>query len=291
MKVGILGANGYIGKKVSDFFSERGKHEIELITRSKDSMSVDDAFASDIDIIINCVGRVGKPSVEEFHNNQIAETEAHDANVGFVSHLLLLRQMFSKGLIHLSTGCFFAGDNFFEEHEHPNFLTNRYLETKWAGEREIMSHHGNNDRGVAICRIRMPFDNEVSPRNLSNKYLNYKNLLAGKNSVTYIPHLCEALHMMVDAYNLGESIGGIYHFVNPFPVETILTQKLIKRYWGVHKEIVDVVGKVERSVCTLSSAATRDKFESFGKTFPFTKSYEPYCESFKILKSKIPTLE
>ena len=291
MKVGIIGANGYIGKKVSDFFSERGKHEIELITRSKESLSVDDAFASDIDIFINCVGRVGKPSVEEFDTSTMAYGQAVESNISFVRHLLLLRQMFSKGLIHLSTGCFFKGDNFFEEHEHPNFITNAYLETKWKAEQEIMNNDGNSDRGVAICRIRMPFDNEVSPRNLSNKYLNYKKLLTGKNSITYIPHLCEALHMMVDAYKLGENIGGIYHFVNPFPIDTILTQKLINRYWGIEKEIVEVVGRVERSVCTLSNAASRDKFESFGKTFPFTKCYEPYCESYKILKSKIPTLE
>jgi dTDP-4-dehydrorhamnose reductase len=279
MKVSIEGSSGYIGGKIKSYFESDGKHELVLPKREEPK--------EEVDLVINCVGRVGKPNLDEFKDSGLDGELA--TNFSYVNDLLQYHK--HTPIIHLSTGCLFNGEKFFEEHEHPNFTYNEYYESKFRAERMLMNRKAWKSDLISIIRFRMPFDGEPSPRNLICKYLSYETLHRSRESITYIPQFCEALHMMVDAYESGNKIGGIYHFVNPFPITTDITQKACNLYFKLKKEFKDMRFEVSRSSCTLSTAQTRDKFESFGKSLPFTRCRELYVESFEKLKKsgyKVP---
>tara|TARA_Y100000004_G_scaffold127628_1_gene143662 strand:- start:4501 stop:5352 length:852 start_codon:yes stop_codon:yes gene_type:complete len=279
MKVCILGNTGYIGGKLRSYFESEGKHDLYLPIRGEHE------DMNGVDLVINCIGRVGSPNLDEYDSSQIMG-EAIDSNVAKVAFFTGLCEALDIPLIHLSTGCFFKGDDFFEEHEFPNFLDNGYVKSKRDAENILMDSEFFKSDNIAIIRFRMPFDGIPHPKNLLCKYLSYETLHPCVNSMTYIPHFCEAVHMLVDANQEGNKIGGIYHFINPYPIDTTLTAKAIKHNYGIDKPIRRMQFLVERSECTLSNAQSSDKFKSFGKSLPFTKCYDVYLESWKSLKRK-----
>ena len=233
MKILILG-KGYIGtalyKQLStcydvDFISQKEinytKRSIlkEYIERQKECVS----------LIINTCGYTGRPNVDACESN-ISDTWYYNVitpvNIQKVCKDLMIP------LIHISSGCIYTGyDKEFTEEDEPNFgmmsnVSSWYSKTKHACEMMLV------DTPVYIFRIRMPFDESNSDRNILTKLLKYDNIINMKNSLTNIEDLCTfVLYFTTDL--LEEEVQypyGVYNVVNPSPIET---QDIITRMKSV----------------------------------------------------------
>ena len=132
-----------------------------------------------------------------------------------------------------------------------------YSKTKHACE--MMMH----DKDVYILRIRMPFCNTTSERNIIMKLLKYDNIINEVNSMTCIGDLCEFIMLfMVDIVER-DTPGipyGIYNVVNPKPPATRDILHIMKQYnifnknWNmITTEQLLKTTKANRSNCILSS--------------------------------------
>ena len=121
---------------------------------------------------------------------------------------------------------------------------------------------------TTTLRIRMPFCDYDSPRNLLIKLLKYDNLVKFKNSLTSIDDLSFFVNKFIER-QLYKSDPGIYNVTNPGAVDaaeiiSILSKNnLINENW----KFVDIENlnlKANRSNCVLSS----EKLASMGLSLP-----------------------
>jgi dTDP-4-dehydrorhamnose reductase len=121
---------------------------------------------------------------------------------------------------HVSSGCIYSGRRSdvagWREEDEPNFSFRSppcsfYSGTKALGE-EVLEGAENS----YIWRLRIPFNEESSPRNYFQKLLNYDSLLEAENSVS---HLEEFVQQCVECFEK-EVEPGIYNMTNPGSVTT-----------------------------------------------------------------------
>ena len=180
------------------------------------------------DVVINAAGKTGKPNVDWCETHKL---ETLRANVTGPLILLEETQRIGAKLVHMSSGCIYAGDNGgggFKEEDEPNFHGSYYARTKGWADQML------KEFDVLILRIRMPFDGSVHPRTLVGKLLKYTRVLDEPNSITYIPDFIDAAKKLIEK---GKS--GIYNITNP---GAISPYEIMMRY----KEVVDSTHQFER---------------------------------------------
>ena len=128
---------------------------------------------------------------------------------------------------HVSSGCIYSGKNEdgsgFSETDTPNFSfrTNNcsfYSGTKALGEEVLEGAE------CYIWRLRIPFNNESSPRNYLQKLINYGCLLEAENSISQLEEFVRA------CYECWEKRipFGIYNVTNPGFVKTTEVVELME---------------------------------------------------------------
>ena len=111
---------------------------------------------------------------------------------------------------HISTGCLYQGAEGLAGEDDPLPPSERvYLTHKRLAEEEVLSASPNN----FVWRIRMPFDGRVHRNNLLCKLLRFPVFSPGRESVT---SLCDLGDALVAAMALGIQ-GGIFNAANPEP--------------------------------------------------------------------------
>jgi 3,5-epimerase/4-reductase len=189
------------------------------------------------DFVINAAGKTGRPNVDWCEEHK---EETIRANV--TGPLVLLDECRKRGimLVHLSSGCIYAGDNGgkgFTEEDEPNFHGSFYARSKiWAEQvlKEFPAEGPERSRGVLILRLRMPFDDSRHPRSLITKVSKYARVLDEENSLTYLPEFVQAAKILMEK---GKT--GIYNVVNPGQISPFGIMSL-------YKEIVDPSHAFER---------------------------------------------
>lgn len=199
----ILG-DGYIAYKIKSYFNfPIVKNRINFY---EDVECVIEEFKPEC--IINCIGFTGYQNVDDCEND-INKTLQSNVMVP-----LLLAEACMKykiKLIHISSGCIYNYDHDMmaplSETAFPTFFDLAYSRSKFYAEEALCPLTIEKD--ILITRIRIPLDNESSPRNVLTKLLYFKEIIDIPNSVTYLPDFMKALdHLMViDAR-------GVYNTVN-----------------------------------------------------------------------------
>lgn len=255
-RVCIFGSRGYLGQHFRALYPHANCPDADIA----DPVAVAAALASGPDVVINCAGKTGRPNVDwcEAHR-----PETLRANVTGV--LVLLEQCLARGLylVHLGSGCIYAGDNGgagFREADAPNFGGSFYSRTKaWADQILL-------DMPALNLRLRMPFDGTGSERNLLTKLRRYPRVLTAVNSLTHLPDLMRAAGELI-----ANRVTGTFNVVNPGAISPF---EVMTRY----RQLVDPghtfeplpearlseVASAGRSNCLLNT----DKLRGAGITLP-----------------------
>jgi dTDP-4-dehydrorhamnose reductase len=213
MKKILVYGNGFLGKRVAESLGAR------TATQRVVDESFPDMEAERPDIVINCIGKTGRPNVDWCEDNK---PETYFSNVHVPYLLAEYCKKHGIKLVHISSGCIYQGDNWehgWRESDPANFDGSYYSHSKIAAERLLSAYPG-----TLILRIRMPIDTVPSDRELLGKLLRYKYIMTDENSMTVVDDFLVALRAILDHDDI--DISGTFNMTNP----GIIT----------HKEILDI---------------------------------------------------
>ena len=270
----LLGATGYVGNQFSLILKERNipflplsRVEVDYYKPATLAVVLREHRAS---FLINCAGYTGKPNVDA--------CELHKADTLLGNAILPARIKEACESVnipwgHVSSGCIYTGrredGNLFTEEDEPNFSfrTNNcsfYSGTKALGE-EILEEAKN----CYIWRLRIPFNEENSPRNYLTKLLRYEMLLDAENSIS---HLKDFVNACLDCW-VKKIPFGTYNVTNPGVITTRqVTQWMLEEgqrrqaeglpnpfpesfsFFADEAEFMKLAAKTPRSNCAMSSS-------------------------------------
>jgi 3,5-epimerase/4-reductase len=214
------------------------------------------------DVIVNCVGKTGRPNVDWCESHKEETTWAN------TTLPLIIADVCGKKNIHMiqmGSGCIYFGgspyrgeissskDPGWRETDFANPLS-FYSKTKYACDLMLgeMPH-------VTTLRVRMPVSDQDTPRNLINKLRGYSKIIDIPNSMTFMNDLARCVDWA--AHNRP---GGIFHVVNPQPTTAARIMKEFQKYVPEHQ--FEIIGEHElgqlttakRSNCILNGDKLRD---------------------------------
>lgn len=214
------------------------------------------------DVIINCIGKTGRPNVDWCELNKEAT-----ANANIALPIILAEECAKKSvhLIHIGSGCIFFGNSPYVDRaamtqdivkdygwKETDFANPQsyYSQTKYAADLAIGSL--NN---VTVLRIRMPISDQNNPRNLLNKLRGYNKVIDIANSVTFMDDFARCVDWAIKG-----SHTGIFHVTNPEPLTAAQIMTEYKKYVPNHSfNIIDEkqlseLTLAKRSNCLLDSS-------------------------------------
>lgn len=253
----LVVGNGWLGNKLKTYLDCRlapdlisGADEIEKIIETNRP-----------ETIINAIGITGSPNIDWCESHQ---AETYFGNIKIPVLLAEACKNHGLRLIHLSSGCIYQGAPTgreipgWTEEDQPNFEGSYYSFTKAEAERQLTGY--NN---ILITRIRMPLDQEPSPRNLLTKLLSYRKIINLPNSLTVVDDYLAAIKKLIDQNHLG-----IFNCVNQGAIKHQELLAIYEEESGIqlNKEYVSELDNVAapRSNCILST----DKMARLGLALP-----------------------
>lgn len=224
------------------------------------------------DVLVNCIGKTGRPNVDWCESNREVTATTN------VALPILLAEACAKKNVHLiqiGSGCIYFGpskykgessgakDPGWQETDFAN-PASFYSKTKYACDLMLgqMPH-------VTTLRIRMPISTLDNPRNLINKLRGYKQVIDIPNSMTFMDDLARCIAWASDTRP-----GGIFHVANPQPITAARIMREYQKYVPEHQfsiiteQELDSMTVAKRSNCILST----DKLQRAG--FKMTNSEE-----------------
>jgi UDP-glucose 4,6-dehydratase len=259
----VIGSNGYVGSYFLEHLNQcglpvRGLSRIEVdYTNTVKLIS----FLKDIkpNFLINAAGFTGKPNVDAC---ELAKAECLSGNAVLPGTIREVCEDLKIPWGHVSSGCIFSGRKSdgrgWTENDEPNFSFRSppcsfYSGTKALGE-EVLEGAEN----CYIWRLRIPFNEERSPRNYLQKLLNYDSLLEAENSVS---HLGEFVEKCVECFEK-EVEPGIYNMTNPGSVTTRQVTEWMReegvtdkqfQFFEDEEQFMSKAAKTPRSNCVLDT--------------------------------------
>ena len=258
----LLGKNGYVGRR----FIESSIGLINLISVSRTDLdyynpkSLSEFLNSkNIRFLVNAAGFTGKPNVDAC---ELAKYECLQGNAVLPGIIREVCEDLKIPWGHVSSGCIYSGRRSdgegWKEEDTPNFSFRSppcsfYSGTKALGE-EILEGSEN----CYVYRLRIPFNEERSPRNYLQKLLNYDSLLEAENSVS---HLGEFVQKCVECFEKDVE-PGIYNMTNPGSVSTrqvtewMLEERVTDKqfqFFDNEEQFMSKAAKTPRSNCFLDT--------------------------------------
>ena len=259
----VLGSTGYIGSKFINFFQSLGQEAIGVSRREIDYTNVlslkNWLKSKNPRFVINSAGYTGKPNVDAC---ELAKAECLSGNAVLPGIIREVCEDFKIAWGHVSSGCIYSGRRTdgtgWKEDDEPNFSFRSspcsfYSGTKALGE-EVLEEAEN----CYIWRLRIPFNEERTPRNYLQKLLNYNSLLEAENSVS---HLDEFVQKCVECFEQDVE-PGIYNMTNTGSITTRqVTQWMHEeevtdkefQFFEDEEQFMSKVAKTPRSNCVLDS--------------------------------------
>jgi UDP-glucose 4,6-dehydratase len=259
--IALIGKNGFVANKFLSIFNS---HSILGIGRDDfnyydASLLIDFLNRKNVKFVINSAGYTGKPNVDAC---ELAKAECLSGNAVLPGIIREVCEDLNIPWGHVSSGCIYSGrrpdGKGWAEEDEPNFSFRSppcsfYSGTKALGE-EVLEGAEN----CYIWRLRIPFNDERSPRNYLQKLLNYDSLLEAENSVS---HLGEFVQKCVECFEK-EVEPGIYNMTNPGSVTTQqvtewmleegVTDKQFK-FFEDEEQFMSKAAKTPRSNCVLDT--------------------------------------
>jgi UDP-glucose 4,6-dehydratase len=259
----ILGTNGYVGAYFLKYLNQCGLSVRGLSRKEVDYSNTRKlaSFLKEIKptFIINAAGYTGKPNVDACEQ---AKAECLSGNAVLPGGIREVCEDLKIPWGHVSSGCIYSGrrqdGKGWAEEDEPNFSFRSppcsfYSGTKALGE-EVLEGAEN----CYIWRLRIPFNDERSPRNYLQKLLSYDSLLEAENSVS---HLGEFVEKCVECFEK-EVEPGIYNMTNPGSVTTRQVTEWMReegvtdkqfQFFEDEEQFMSKAAKTPRSNCVLDT--------------------------------------
>ncbi|NCO04835.1 MAG: sugar nucleotide-binding protein [Candidatus Magasanikbacteria bacterium] len=204
MKILILGANGYVGKRCKESWSDAVASD-KKIHSTQDVLDLLEEHKPNA--VLNAAGVRGKPNVDWCEDHQLVTILGNTKLPIIIAEACQQKGVY---LLHIGSGCIFYGDSPHEDKEwreedmgNPTEVT--YSRTKWAADL-VLSTLPN----VGIARIRMPIDWIPSNQNMIDKLATYPKVIDVENSVTIVDDMVDVFHQLLE-----KKAEGIFHVTNP----------------------------------------------------------------------------
>ena len=260
----ILAPSGYVGSKFFEYLQRNGDEALGVSRNDLDyyNPATLKSFlkAKNPRFLINAAGYTGKPNVDA------CESAKSDCLLGNSVLPGIIREVCEDLNIvwgHVSSGCIYSerredGKGWSEE-DAPNFSfrdgpCSFYSGSKALGE-EVLAGAEN----CFVWRLRIPFNEERSPRNYIQKLVNYDSLLEAENSVS---HLDEFVEKCVDCFEK-DIEPGVYNMTNQGSVTTRqVTEWMIEegvtdkgfKFFENEEQFMQKAAKTPRSNCVLDTS-------------------------------------
>lgn len=235
----IYGGNGYIGKYIT---SELDKSNLQYILSSNRIYKYD-SILQDINQynpthIISAAGYKTPTNIDfyEYNANELILTNT--------TGNLILADLCNKFNIHLTlimSGCiytyvdehYYENYNIFYENDFPNFYGSIYSSNR-IGTEYFLNYYPN----ICILRLRMPISNDVHPKSLITKIINYRTVINIPNSMSVLEDVIKVIPIIINLNLIGTfnlvNTGVITHpeildlyklYVNPYYKYTIISEE------------------------------------------------------------------
>ena len=259
----VLGASGYIGSKFCNDLHSSG---CEVVDVRRKEIDYTNGFllkeflkSQNTRFLINAAGYTGSPNVDAC---ELAKADCLMGNAVLPGIIREVCEDLKLSWGHVSSGCIYSGRRpdgaGWKEDDVPNFSFRSppcsfYSGTKALGE-EVLDGAEN----CYIWRMRIPFNEERSPRNYLQKLLNYDSLLEAENSVS---HLDEFVQKCLECFEK-DIEPGIFNMTNPGSITTRqvtawmheqgVTNKQFK-FFEDEEQFMNKAAKTPRSNCVLDT--------------------------------------
>jgi len=233
----ILGSTGYLGSHFLKYLRNIGE-TVRGLSRSEIDYTNSDELRSLLNeikprFLINAAGYTGKPNVDACESDK---SECLFGNAVLPGRIRTACEEVGIPWGHVSSGCIYSGRKSngggWTEEDEPNFSfrdgpCSIYRSTKALGE-EVLKGAKN----CYIWRLRIPFNEEKSPRNYLQKLLHYSSLLEAENSIS---HIDDYINSCLSSFTQ-ECEPGIYNLTNSGSITTRQVVKWMKEEGVTDKE-------------------------------------------------------
>ena len=261
--IGIIGSTGFVGQSFCRVLKKLSLPILpirySLIQFNDPQILYDYLTANPVTFLINCAGFTGNPNVDAC---ELAKLETLQGNAILPGIIREVCEDLNIPWGHVSSGCIYSGRRSdgrgWAENDEPNFSfrfppCSFYSGTKVLGE-EVLEGAEN----CFIWRLRIPFNQQTSPKNYLQKLLHYDKLVDVENSVSHLEEFCLKC---VECF-INDIEPGIYNMTNSGSVSTRqvvqwmiqegLTDKKFN-FFKTEEEFMEKAAKTPRSNCVLDT--------------------------------------
>lgn len=260
----ILGSTGYVGSKFPNYFHSF-RHKITCASRSEVDYTNPKTLrswlmASKPRFVINAAGFTGKPNVDAC---ELAKAECLKGNAVLPGVIREVCEDLRIPWGHVSSGCIYSGrrpdGEGWTEEDEPNFSFRNGPCSFYSGSKALGEEVLEGAENCYVWRLRIPFNDERSPRNYLQKLINYDSLLESENSVS---NLDEFVQKCVDCFEK-EVEPGIYNMTNAGAITTRQVAQWMKeegvtdkqfKFFENEDQFMEKAAKTPRSNCVLDTS-------------------------------------
>ena len=222
----VLGSTGYIGSYFLNHLSNKGDYCRGLSRREVDYTDqktlVSFLRENKPKFLINAAGYTGKPNVDACESDQ---AECLFGNAVLPGRIRTACEEVGIPWGHVSSGCIYSGRKTdgagWTEEDEPNFSFRNGPCSFYSGTKALGEEVLKGAKNCYIWRLRIPFNEEKSPRNYLQKLLNYSSLLEAENSIS---HIDDYINSCLSSFTQ-ECEPGIYNLTN---VGSITTRQVVE---------------------------------------------------------------
>jgi UDP-glucose 4,6-dehydratase len=260
----ILGSKGYIGSYFLEHLNQFGlpvrglsRNEVDYTNTIKLTSLLKDIKPN---FLINAAGFTGKPNVDAC---ELAKVDCLGGNSVLPGTISQVCEELKITWGHVSSGCIYSGrrpdGNGWKEEDEPNFSFRNGPCSFYSGSKALGEEVLEGAENCYVWRLRIPFNDEKSPRNYLQKLINYDSLLEAENSVS---NLDEFVQKCVDCFEK-EVEPGIYNMTNPGAITTRQVTQWMKeegvtdkqfKFFENEDQFMEKAAKTPRSNCVLDTS-------------------------------------
>jgi UDP-glucose 4,6-dehydratase len=231
----VLGATGYLGSYFVRYFQKK-KEDVCGLSRAEIDYNDVDSLISILrskkpQFLINAAGYTGKPNVDACEADQ---AECLFGNAVLPGRIRTACEEVGIPWGHVSSGCIYSGKKSngggWTEEDQPNFSFRNAPCSFYSGTKALGEEILKDAKDCYIWRLRIPFNEEKSPRNYLQKLLNYSSLLEAENSIS---HIDDYINSCLSSFSQ-ECEPGIYNLTN---VGAITTRQVVE--WMKEEGVTD----------------------------------------------------
>ena len=233
----VLGATGYLGSYFVNHLESKGE-EVRGLSRQEIDYTNSDELRSLLNeikprFLINAAGYTGKPNVDACESDK---SECLFGNAVLPGRIRAACEELGIPWGHVSSGCIYSGRKSdgggWTENDDPNFSFRNGPCSFYSGTKALGEEVLKDAKDCYIWRLRIPFNEEKSPRNYLQKLLNYSSLLEAENSIS---HIDDYINSCLSSFTQ-ECKPGIYNLTNSGSITTRQVVEWMKEEGVTDKE-------------------------------------------------------